>query len=373
MLGTLIRGRVTVGGSAARPRARGAGHRDAVCVGSAGSSAHPTPTTRWSSWTTSRISAGCFPLIAKSYALQFAQNELVAKLHEICRPPTIPDPEEQRELESRAAGLKAANTWHATQRDPGGARSLRWRRLSRREPADRAEGRHRRVHHVRGRQPRADPAGGQGAADRLRRRHQGHEPRRVGAVRGQLRQRAGAETHCGRDDHADHPRQPGRTTRKRAASSTGAPRSRCSRTARSTCCRRSPRRLPEASARRCRRSRPSTPCRTTCCTPRRRTHRAHHPRGVRCGHRRCSEDDEARKLLGMVCDLVRAVRDRRGQGVVHRAPLPVHRAAPRPSRRGINERRRKLRPHAEVVAVDGFRILGAAALTPRCCTPSTPS
>ena len=53
------------------------------------------------------------PLIAKSYALQFAQNELVSKTHEL-QTADDPDPEEQRELESRAAGLKAANTWHAT-------------------------------------------------------------------------------------------------------------------------------------------------------------------------------------------------------------------------------------------------------------------
>ncbi|HEX5144603.1 MAG TPA: acyl-CoA dehydrogenase, partial [Mycobacterium sp.] len=53
------------------------------------------------------------PLIAKSYALQFAQNELVAKTHDL-QTADDPDPEEQRELESRAAGLKVANTWHAT-------------------------------------------------------------------------------------------------------------------------------------------------------------------------------------------------------------------------------------------------------------------
>ncbi|ORV14055.1 acyl-CoA dehydrogenase [Mycobacterium celatum] len=53
------------------------------------------------------------PLIAKSYALQFAQNELVAKCHDI-QTADAPDAEEQRELESRAAGLKAANTWHAS-------------------------------------------------------------------------------------------------------------------------------------------------------------------------------------------------------------------------------------------------------------------
>jgi acyl-CoA oxidase len=54
-----------------------------------------------------------FPLIARSYALQFAQNELVGKCHDI-QTADAPDAEEQRELESRAAGLKAANTWHAS-------------------------------------------------------------------------------------------------------------------------------------------------------------------------------------------------------------------------------------------------------------------
>lgn len=54
-----------------------------------------------------------FPLIARSYALQFAQNELVAGCHDL-QTADAPDAEEQRELESRAAGLKAANTWHAS-------------------------------------------------------------------------------------------------------------------------------------------------------------------------------------------------------------------------------------------------------------------
>jgi acyl-CoA oxidase len=53
------------------------------------------------------------PLIAKSYALQFAQNELVSDLHDL-QDVEEPDGEVQRELEARAAGLKAAATWHAT-------------------------------------------------------------------------------------------------------------------------------------------------------------------------------------------------------------------------------------------------------------------
>jgi acyl-CoA oxidase len=112
MLGTLIRGRVTVGGSA------GAAARVALDIA-----------TRYA-LQRKQFSAPdsddevvimdylvhqrrLFPLIARSYALQFAQNELVAKCHEL-QSSESPDAEEQRELESRAAGLKAANTWHAS-------------------------------------------------------------------------------------------------------------------------------------------------------------------------------------------------------------------------------------------------------------------
>ena len=112
MLGTLIRGRVTVGGSAA------AAARVALDIA-----------TRYALERRQFEAPGddnevlimdylvhqrrLFPLIAQSYALQFAQNELVAKCHEL-QTSDDPDAEEQRELESRAAGLKAANTWHAT-------------------------------------------------------------------------------------------------------------------------------------------------------------------------------------------------------------------------------------------------------------------
>jgi acyl-CoA oxidase len=112
MLGTLIRGRVTVGGSA------GAAARVALDIA-----------TRYALQRRQFEAPGAddevlimdylvhqrrlFPLIARSYALQFAQNELVAKCHEL-QTSDNPDAEEQRELESRAAGLKAANTWHAS-------------------------------------------------------------------------------------------------------------------------------------------------------------------------------------------------------------------------------------------------------------------
>ncbi|KUH99979.1 acyl-CoA oxidase [Mycolicibacterium acapulense] len=112
MLGTLVRGRVTVGGSAA------AAARVALDIA-----------TRYALQRRQFEAPGedhevvimdylvhqrrLLPLIAKSYALQFAQNELVAKCHDL-QSAEEPDPEEQRELEARAAGLKAVNTWHAT-------------------------------------------------------------------------------------------------------------------------------------------------------------------------------------------------------------------------------------------------------------------
>ncbi|MCV7380753.1 acyl-CoA oxidase [Mycobacterium alsense] len=112
MLGTLVRGRITVGGSA------GAAARVALDIA-----------TRYA-LERRQFSAPdgggevlimdylvhqrrLFPLIAKSYALQFAQNELVSRCHDV-QTADAPDAEEQRELEARAAGLKAANTWHAS-------------------------------------------------------------------------------------------------------------------------------------------------------------------------------------------------------------------------------------------------------------------
>jgi acyl-CoA oxidase len=113
MLGTLIRGRVTVGGSA------GAAARVALDIATRYAlqrrqfSAPDDDDNEVLLMDYLVHQRRLLPLIAKSYALQFAQNELVGKCHEL-QTADDPDPEEQRELESRAAGLKAANTWHAT-------------------------------------------------------------------------------------------------------------------------------------------------------------------------------------------------------------------------------------------------------------------
>ncbi|MER7010431.1 acyl-CoA dehydrogenase [Saccharopolyspora sp. NPDC000359] len=108
MLGTLIRGRVSVAGTAgsatklaleialrygeARRQFGRPGTEDEVVV--LDYLAHQRK---------------LLPALAKTFALHFAQEELVASLHDVPG-----DERAQRELESRAAGLKALTTWHAT-------------------------------------------------------------------------------------------------------------------------------------------------------------------------------------------------------------------------------------------------------------------
>ncbi|HWJ67079.1 MAG TPA: acyl-CoA dehydrogenase [Nocardioides sp.] len=53
------------------------------------------------------------PLVARTYALHFAQEVLTDKLHDVFSG-TVTDEESRRRLEARAAGTKALATWHAT-------------------------------------------------------------------------------------------------------------------------------------------------------------------------------------------------------------------------------------------------------------------
>jgi acyl-CoA oxidase len=111
MIGTLIRGRVTVGGSA------GAATQVALDI----ATRYALQRKQFTAPDGSEVlimdylvhQRRLFPLIARSYALQFAQNELVSKCHDL-QTSDVVDSDEQRELEARAAGLKAANTWHAS-------------------------------------------------------------------------------------------------------------------------------------------------------------------------------------------------------------------------------------------------------------------
>ena len=60
-----------------------------------------------------------FPLIARTYALHFAQEIVAEQLHEVLSQTDAPEEGEnehrRRELESRAAGTKVLGTWHATE------------------------------------------------------------------------------------------------------------------------------------------------------------------------------------------------------------------------------------------------------------------
>ncbi|GAB2693312.1 acyl-CoA dehydrogenase [Thalassiella azotivora] len=112
MLGTLVRGRISVAGSAGsatkkaltiavrygtvRRQFRQPGAADEVVV--LDYLAHQR-----------RL----LPALARTYALHFAQCDLVETLHEV-HGAGEPDDVAQRELETRAAGVKALATWHAS-------------------------------------------------------------------------------------------------------------------------------------------------------------------------------------------------------------------------------------------------------------------
>ncbi|MEV6342797.1 acyl-CoA dehydrogenase [Actinoplanes sp. NPDC051851] len=113
MLGTLVRGRVTVGGAAS------AATREALTIA-----------VRYGETRRQFTAPGAereialndylahqrklLPALATSYAYAFAQEELVGTLADVQGGSGPADEHQQRELESRAAGLKAMQTWHAT-------------------------------------------------------------------------------------------------------------------------------------------------------------------------------------------------------------------------------------------------------------------
>ncbi|OBK25048.1 acyl-CoA oxidase [Mycobacterium asiaticum] len=112
MLGTLVRGRVTVGGSAAQAA------RVALDIAvryalqrrqfNAPGEDREVPIMDYL-----MHQRRLLPYIAESYALQFAQNELVSAMHDQ-ETAAVRDVEAQRDLEAQAAGLKVVSTWHAS-------------------------------------------------------------------------------------------------------------------------------------------------------------------------------------------------------------------------------------------------------------------
>ncbi|HWS36744.1 MAG TPA: acyl-CoA dehydrogenase [Actinoplanes sp.] len=113
MLGTLVRGRVTVGAAAS------AATRSALTIA-----------VRYGDTRRQFTRPGddrevvlndylahqrkLLPALARSYAYVFAQEELAVTMGEVQTSTGPVDEHRQRELESRAAGLKAVQTWHAT-------------------------------------------------------------------------------------------------------------------------------------------------------------------------------------------------------------------------------------------------------------------
>ncbi|MBF6079432.1 acyl-CoA dehydrogenase family protein [Nocardia beijingensis] len=111
-LGTLVRGRVSVGGAAA------AGARVALSI----AVRYALQRRQFSDPDTGVETVlldyrshqrRLLPLVAKSYALAFAQNDLVRRMHLVQTGQNL-EPGAQRALEKRAAGLKVAQTAHAT-------------------------------------------------------------------------------------------------------------------------------------------------------------------------------------------------------------------------------------------------------------------
>jgi acyl-CoA oxidase len=113
MLGTLVRGRISVAGAA------GAATRTALAlaVTYAGHRRQfgPPQTDEEVLLLDYRThQRKLLPALAKTYALQLAQNDLVSFMHDVQTAGDAVDELDQRQLEARAAGLKAVSTAHAT-------------------------------------------------------------------------------------------------------------------------------------------------------------------------------------------------------------------------------------------------------------------
>ena len=113
MLGTLVQGRVCVGGAGI--------NASKVALAIAVRYALQAPpvrgdvarTRRSCCSTTASTSAGCSRCSRATYALHFAQEVVAGQCHEVFSG-EVSDEKVRRELESRAAGTKALGTWHAT-------------------------------------------------------------------------------------------------------------------------------------------------------------------------------------------------------------------------------------------------------------------
>ena len=116
-----------------------AGDRDPVRRCAAGSSRRPRTDEEELLLDYGMHQRRLLPLLARTYALHFAQEVVAAELHDGVLRPTDGDAERaRRALESRAAGTKALGTWHAHPHHPGVPRGVRRRGLPGGQPVRRA-------------------------------------------------------------------------------------------------------------------------------------------------------------------------------------------------------------------------------------------
>ena len=334
MLGTLVQGRVCVGGAGINAAK--------VALAIAVKYADAAPPVRATDAEEEELlldygmhQRRLLPLLARTYALHFAQEVLLARSCTTCFSGTEDARARQRrELESRAAGTKALGTWHATRtiqecREAcGGAGYLIANRFAA------LQGRHRRLHHLRGRQPRPAAAGGQGPAHRLLRDVRGPRPARHGALRGRPRRRDRRRAHQrAQAARADQ----GRAARRRRQLGPGGRPARPGVPARDAALARGAharRRRPPAQARHRRRHGPRrglqpgagprdrgrpAPTSSGWCSRRSSTRSRRCPRAT------------TRPRSALLCDLLRAVHDRGRPRVVHGARPADQRSARRRS------------------------------------------
>ena len=116
MLGTLVQGRVCVGGAGINAAKVALTLIATRTPYAGGSSTRRRRTRRSCSSTTGCTSDGCFRCWRENYALHFAQEVVALRLHDVFSLDSDEDERQKarRELESRAAGTKALGTWHAT-------------------------------------------------------------------------------------------------------------------------------------------------------------------------------------------------------------------------------------------------------------------
>lgn len=111
MIGTLIRGRVSVGGSARATAEVALSIAVRYALQRRQFEGLPGEETVLMDYRMHQ--RRLLPLLAEAYAFRFAHNQLVARMHRL-QTEEEPDPHAQRELEGRAAGLKAALTAFAS-------------------------------------------------------------------------------------------------------------------------------------------------------------------------------------------------------------------------------------------------------------------